>query len=160
MPIGLQALEEHALTDQNHAGFLFNLIRNPRGYQYIGTSPLPDSFHFAHHTRIQNINVTERHRHHPQNFGVGHAFFLLFHPRNSKLKKIRSQIGPQQLHGSANSSIELLSTTIFNQLDECLSYSCVSHRFSKKRKPSQKIFPIPRKPRILKKNLNRYNYNY
>ena len=29
------------------AGFLFNLIRNPRGYQYIGTSPFPDSFRFA-----------------------------------------------------------------------------------------------------------------
>ena len=26
MPIGLQALEEHALPDQNRAGFLFNLI--------------------------------------------------------------------------------------------------------------------------------------
>ena len=37
MPIGLQAHEEHALTDQTHAGYLFNLIRNPRGYQYIGT---------------------------------------------------------------------------------------------------------------------------
>ena len=47
MPIGLQALEEHALPDQTHAGFLFNLIRNPRGYQYIGNSPFPDSFRFA-----------------------------------------------------------------------------------------------------------------
>ena len=47
MPIGLQALEEHALRDQTRAGFLFNLIRNPRGYQYIGTSPFPDSFRFA-----------------------------------------------------------------------------------------------------------------
>ena len=47
MPIGLQALEEHALPDQTRAGFLFNLIRNPRGYQYIGILPFPDPFHFA-----------------------------------------------------------------------------------------------------------------
>ena len=47
MHVGLQALEEHALPDQTRAGFLFNLIRNPRGYQYIGTSPFPDSFRFA-----------------------------------------------------------------------------------------------------------------
>ena len=47
MPIGLQALEELALPDQTLAGLLFNLIRNPRGYQYIGTSPFPDSFRFA-----------------------------------------------------------------------------------------------------------------
>ena len=56
--------------------------------------------------------MTERHRHHPQNFGVGHAFFILFHPRNSKLKKI------EQLHGPANSSIELLSLTSTYQQSE------------------------------------------
>ena len=47
MPIGLLTLEEHALPDHTLAGLLFNLIRNPRGYQNIGTSPFPDSFHFA-----------------------------------------------------------------------------------------------------------------
>ena len=47
MPIGLQALEEPALPDYTLTGFVFKLIRNPRGYQYIGTSPFPDSFRFA-----------------------------------------------------------------------------------------------------------------
>ena len=47
MPIGLQTLEEHALPDHTLAGLLFSLIRNPCGYQDIGTSPFPDSFHFA-----------------------------------------------------------------------------------------------------------------
>ena len=28
-------------------GCFFHLIMNPRGYQYIGTSPFPDSFRFA-----------------------------------------------------------------------------------------------------------------
>ena len=65
-------------------------------------------FTLPNHARIQNTIVTERLRHHPQDFGVGHAFFLLFHPRNSKLK-IEATIGFQQLNGPANSSIELLS---------------------------------------------------
>ena len=33
--------------DYTLAGLLFSLIRNPRGYQDIGTSPFPDSFRFA-----------------------------------------------------------------------------------------------------------------
>ena len=46
--------------------------------------------------------MTERLGHHPQNIGVGHTIFLLFHPWNSNLKI-------EQLHGPANSSIELVS---------------------------------------------------
>ena len=46
-PLVCKPLRKHALPDQTHAGFLFNLIRNPRGYQYIGTSPFPDSFRFT-----------------------------------------------------------------------------------------------------------------
>ena len=65
MHIGLQAPEETCFTDQTRAGFLFNLIRNTRGYQYMGTSPFPDSFHFAKSHTNPNIIVTERHRHHP-----------------------------------------------------------------------------------------------
>ena len=84
--IGLQALEEYTLPDQTRAGFLFNLTRNPLGYQYIGTSSFPDPFHFTKSHTNPNTIVTERLRHYPQNFGVGHTFFLLFHSRNSKLK--------------------------------------------------------------------------
>ena len=47
VPISLYTLEEHALPDHTLAGLLFNLIRNPRGYQNISTSPFLDSFHFA-----------------------------------------------------------------------------------------------------------------
>ena len=46
-PLVCKPLRKHALPDQTHSGFLFNLIRNPCGYQYIGTSPFPDSFRFA-----------------------------------------------------------------------------------------------------------------
>ena len=72
-PLVCKPLRKHALPDQTHAGFLFNLIRNPRGYQYIGTSPFPNSFRFVsqNHIRIQNIIVTERLGHHPQNSTPG-----------------------------------------------------------------------------------------
>ena len=90
--------------------------------------------------------MTERHRHHPQNFGVGHAFVLLFDPRNSKLK-----------NRTASWAGEFFDIIAFNDnlqihLNECLSYSHVSPRFPQKQKPKKKIFPIPRKPQILKKN--------
>ena len=129
-------LRKHVLPDQTRAGFLFNLIRNPCGYQYIGTSPFPDSFHFAKSHTIQNIIVTERHRHHPQNFGVGHAFFLLFHPRNSKLKNRTASWAGEFLDRIAFFAV--YPSTIRNQLDECLSYSHVSHDFLKNRTPPQK----------------------
>ena len=47
MLIGLWTLQELALPDHTLAGLLFNLIRNPRGYQDIGSSPFLYSFHFA-----------------------------------------------------------------------------------------------------------------
>ena len=40
-------MRKYALPDYTLTGFLFNLLRNPRGYQYIGTSPFQDSFRFA-----------------------------------------------------------------------------------------------------------------
>ena len=46
-PLVCKPLRKHTLPDQTRAGFLFNLIRNPCGYQYVGTSPFPDSFRFA-----------------------------------------------------------------------------------------------------------------
>ena len=152
--IGLQALEEYALPDQTRAGCLFNLIRKPRGYQYIGTSSFPDPFHFTKSHTNPNTIVIERLRHYPQNFGVGHAFFLIFHPRNSKLKKkLEASIGLCNFMGEffdRITSFAVYPSTIWNQLDECLSYSHISHRFTQKQKPPQKIFPIPRKPQILK----------
>ena len=147
MPIGLQALEEHALPDQTRAGFLFNLIRTPRLSQIRFTLPNP--------TRIQNTIGTERLRHYPQNFGVGHAFFLLFHPRNSKLKKIRSLHRPLQLHGPANSSIELLPLP--STLQQSAPIGWMSVLFSRQppipqnRTPPKKYFLFHENPKFLKK---------
>ena len=80
-------LRKHALPDQTRAGFLFNLIRNPRGYQYIDISPFPDSFRFAksytnpkHHRDWKTQTSSTKYCSRPR------LFFLLFHSRNSKLK--------------------------------------------------------------------------
>ena len=76
--------------------------------------------------------MTERHKHHPQNFGVGHAFFLLFHPRNSKLKnRTASWAGEFFDRIAFNDNLQIL-------LNECLSYSHVSPRFPQKQKPKKK----------------------
>ena len=92
----------HAFPDHTLAELLFNLIRNPHGYQV----------HFAllNHAWIQNIIWTERFRHHPQNIGAGHTF-LSFIPStwNSNLK-ILDTTDLQQIHGTVKSSIELLLT--------------------------------------------------
>ena len=110
--IGLPALEEHALPDQTRAGFLFNLIRNPLGYQYIGTSSFPDPFHFTktqtnpkHHRDWKTQTSSTKFWSRPRLFS-----FIPF----SKLqtKKI------EQPHGPANSSIELLPLPSTHQQSE------------------------------------------
>ena len=101
----------YALPDQTHAGFLFNFIRNPRGYQYIGTSPFPDLFRFAkshtnpkHHRDWKTQTSSTKYWSRPRHF--------------SFIPSLELQIGPQQLHGSANSSIELLSLPSTKQQSE------------------------------------------
>ena len=144
--------EEHALPDQTRAGFLFNLIRNPCGYQYIGISPFPDPFHFAkshtnlkHHRDWKTQTLSTK-------FWSRPRLFSFIPSSELQTKKKRSQIDPQQLHGSANSSIELLSTTICKSpwMNVCPTLTS-AHDFLKNRTPPKKIFPIPRKPQILKK---------
>ena len=129
MHIGLQAPEETCFTWSNPRRVSFQFNQEPSWlpiYRHLAFPRFVSLCQITYRhlafprfvSLCQNIIVTERHRHHPQNFGVGHAFFLLFHPRNSKLKKNRSQIGPKQLHGSANSSIELLSLPSTHQQSE------------------------------------------
>ena len=148
MPISLQALEEHALTDQTRAGYLFNLIRNPRGYQYIGTSPFPDSFHFPkprtnpkHHRDWKTQTSSTKFWSRPRLFS--------FIPSSELQTKNRSHHVMGQRILRQNCFLCRLPTTIWNQLDECLSYSRVSHRFSQKQNPEKKKnFPLPRKPKF------------
>ena len=142
MPIGLQALEEHALTDQTRAGYLFNLIRNPRGYQYIGTSPFPDSFHFdksrtnpKHHRDWKTQTSSTKFWSRPRLFS--------FIPSSELQTKNRSHhwLSTASWAGEFFDRIAFFAvypTTIFNQLDECLSCSRVSHRFSQKQNPPKK----------------------
>ena len=99
-------LRRHALPDQTHAGFLFNLIRDPRGYQYIGISPFPDSFRFAeshtnpkHHRDRKTQTSSTKYWSRPRLYSV----------LGTPMWKIVATIGLQQLHGQANSSIELPS---------------------------------------------------
>ena len=150
--IGLQVLEEHALPDQTRAGFLFNLIRNPLCYQYIGISPFPDPFHFnkshtnpKHHRNWKTQTLSTK-------FWSRPRLFSFIPSSDLQTKKKRSHIGPQQLHGSANSSIELLSTTICKStwMNVCPILTS-AHDFLKNRNPPPKICPILRKPQILKK---------
>ena len=109
-PLVCKPLRKHALPDQTHAGFLFSLIGNPRGYQYIGTSPFPDSFHFAksrtnpkHHRDWKTQTSSTKYWSRPR------LFFFFIPSSELQTKNIEASIGPQQLHGPANSSIELLS---------------------------------------------------
>ena len=93
--------------------------------------------------------MTERLRHHPQNIGVGHAIFLLFHPWNSNLKM-------EQLHGPANSSIELLSLPSTQQQSEtnwmnvCPILASATD-FLKNRNPEKKYFLFHENPNSKKK---------
>ena len=105
-PLVCKPLRKHALPDQTHAGFLFNLIRNPRGYQYIGISPFPDSFHFAksrtnpkYHRDWKTQTSSTKYWSRPRRYPI----------LGTPMWKIVATIGLQQLHGPANSSIELLS---------------------------------------------------
>ena len=109
-PLVCKPLRKHALPDQTHAGFLFNLIRNPHGYQYIGTSPFPDLFHFAkshtnpkHHRDWKTQTSSTKYWSRPRLF-----FFFYSILGTPNLKKNRSLHRPLQLHGPANSLIELL----------------------------------------------------
>ena len=105
-------LRKHVLPDQTRAGFLFNLIWNPRGYQYIGTSPFPDSFHFAkshtnpkHHRDWKSQTLSTK-------FWSRPRLFSFIPSSELQTEKI------EQLHGPANSSIELLSLPSTQQQSE------------------------------------------
>ena len=147
MPIGLQALEETYFTWSNPRWVSFQFNQEPSWLPIYRHLAFPRFvFVSPNHTRIQNTIGTERLRHHPQNIGVGHAIFLLFHPWNSNLKI-------EQLHGPANSSIKLLSLpSIQQQSANPLGWMTVllSRQptiFSKTETPKT-IFPIPRKHRF------------
>ena len=102
---------KHVLPDQTRAGFLFNLIRNPRGYQYISISPFPDPFHFAkshtnpkHHRDWKTQTLSTKFWSRPRLFS--------FIPFSELQTKNRTASWP------ANSSIELLSLPSTHQQSE------------------------------------------
>ena len=97
------------------AWLLFNLIRNPRGNQDRGTSPFPDSFHFAKsrtnpkHHRDWKIQTTST-----KYWSRPRLSFLYSITLNSNLKTLAAT-SLQQIHGTVNSSIELLLTVFPKQ---------------------------------------------
>ena len=153
MPISLQALEEHALTDQTRAGYLFNSIRNPRGYQYIGISPFPDSFHFAksrtnpkHHrdwkTQTSSIKFWSRPR------------LFSFIPSSELQTKNRSHHWPSTASWAGEFFDRIAFFAVYPQQSEtnwmnvCPILSSATD-FLKNRTPKKKKkFPIPRKPKF------------
>ena len=163
-PLVCKPLRKHALPDQTHAGFLFNLIRNPRGYQYIGTSPFPDSFRFAklhtnpkHHRDWKTRTSSTKYWSRP-------CLFYFIPSSELQPKKNRSHIGPQQLHGLANSSIELLSLPSTQQQSvNLLGWMSVllsrQPPIRQNRNPEKKYFLFHENPNS-KKIYNQYNYNY
>ena len=144
----------NVLPDQTRAGFLFNLIRSPLGYQYIGTSSFPDPFHFTkshtnpkHHRDWKTQTSSTKFWSRPRLFS-----FIPFSELQTKKNRTASWAGE---FFDRIAFFAVYPSTIWNQLDECLSYSRFSHRFLKTEPPTpkKKLFPIPRKSQILKKNL-------
>ena len=143
-------LRKHVLPDQTRSGFLFNLIRNTRGYQYIGTSSFPDSFHFAkshtnpkHHRDWKTQTSSTK-------FWSRPRLFSFIPSSELQTKKI------EQLHGPANSSIELLSLPSTHQQSEtnwmnvCPTFTS-AHDFLKNKNPEKNIFYTTKTPNSKKK---------
>ena len=133
-------------------GFFFNFIRNPRGYQYIGTSPFSDSFRFAkshtnpkHHRDWKTQTSSTKYWSRPRRYSI----------LGTPILKIVATIGLQQLHGPAKSSIELLSLSSTQQQSvtrvgwKSVLFS-VSHR-SSKQKPKKIYFLFHENPNSKKK---------
>ena len=97
-------------------------------------------FASPNHAQIQNIIVTERPRHHPQNIGIGHAF-----------------IPPLELPSKYYFFCHLQIKTICTTLDDLCPNLASAHDFLKNR---NKKISYSTKTQILKKNLNQYNYKY
>ena len=147
MHIGLQAPEETCFTWSNPCRVSFQFNQEP--------SWLPIYRHLAFPRFVSLCQITHESktsswlkdiRHHPQNFGVGHAFFLLFHSRNSKLKNRTASWAGEFFDRIAFFAV--YPSTIWNQLDECLSYSHVSPRFPQKQNPPKKYFLFHENPKF------------
>ena len=154
MPIGLQALEETCFTWSNPRRVSFQFNQEPSWlpiYRHLTFPRFVSLCQITHESKtpswLKDPDIIHK------ILEKATPFFLLFHPRNSKLKKIEASIGPQQLHGPANSSIKLFSLPSNQQQSvNPLGWMSVLHSrqptiFSKT-EPPQKIFPIPRKPKL------------
>ena len=148
-PLVCKPLRKQALPDQTRAGFLFNLIRNPLGYQYIGSSSFPDPFHFTKSHTNPKYHRDWKTQTSSTKFWSRLRLFLLFHSRNSKLKNRTASWAGEFFDRIA--FFAAYPSTIWNQLDECLSYSRVSHGFSQKQKLPQKYFYSTKTPNSKKK---------
>ena len=147
MPIGLQALEETSFTWSNPRWVSFQFNQEPLWLPIYGTSPFPDSFHFSksrtnpkHHRDWKTQTSSTKY------WSWSRLFFLLFHPRNSKLKKKNSSLHrPLQLYEPANSSITPLgwmSVLISRQPPISQNRPPQNITYSTKTPNSKKIFRI------------------
>ena len=145
----------HALPDHTLARLLFNLIRNPCGYQDIGTSPFPDSFHYAkprtnpkHHWDWKIQTSSTKYWSRPR-------FSFLYFINLELQSEIMAATSLQQIHGTVNSSIELLlticpkhSVTKFGWIPVQISSQPM---IRSKTETPKKVFPISTKTHYSKK---------
>ena len=138
-----------------YAGLLFNLIRNPRGYQDIGTWPFPDSFHFA-----KSRTNPKRH----QDWKIQTSSTKYWNrPRLSFLYSINLELQSENTgyHKPSTNPWDgeflyritsyRMPKTICNTTLMNLCSNLESSHDSLKNRNLKKIFPIPRKPNIPKK---------
>ena len=156
MHIGLQAPEETCFTWSNLHRVSSQFNQEP--------SWLPIYRHLAFPRSVSLYQITHESKHHrdwktlsTKFWSRPHLFSYIPSSELQTKKKIRSLHRPLQLHGPANSSIELLPLPSTLQQSETnwmnVCPILTSATDSLKNRNPKKIFPIPRKPQILKKIL-------
>ena len=110
MPIGLQALEETCFTWSNPRRVSFQFNQEPSWlpiYRHLTFSRFVSLCQITHEFKTPSWLKDSDIIHKILEYAT--PFFTFIPSSELQSKKNRSQIGPQQLHGPANSSIELLS---------------------------------------------------
>ena len=149
MHIGLQAPEETSFTWSNPRRVSFQFNQEPAWlpkYRHLGFPRLVSLCQITHESKTSSW--LKKPKHHPHNFGVGHAFFLLFHSRNSKLKNRTAPWAGEFFDRIVFFLASTQQQSLTNWMNVCPILASATD--SSKQTPPQ-IFPIPRKPQILKK---------
>ena len=88
-------------------GLLFNLIRNPCGYQDIGISPFPDLFHFAKPRTNPKHHLDWKIKTSSTKYGCRPRLSFLYSINLELQFEMLVTTSLQQIHRMVNSSIEL-----------------------------------------------------